>query len=57
MTNPGFFVLELRRLLAALFAAGAVWLATQDWKLALVALVLVLAIAGLLFFQVPSPRG
>ena len=44
MTPPGFFVLELRRLLAALFAAGTLWLATQDWKLALVALVLVLAI-------------
>ena len=44
MTTPGFFVLESRRLLAALFAAGVLWLATQDWKLALVALVLVLAI-------------
>ena len=44
MTTPGFFVLESRRLLAAFFAAGALWLATQDWKLALVGLVLVLAI-------------
>ena len=44
MTTPGFFVLESSRLLAAFFAAGALWLATQDWKLALVALVLVLAI-------------
>ena len=44
MTTPGFFVLESRRLLAALFAAGVLWLATQDGKLALAALVLVLAI-------------
>ena len=43
MTKPSFFVLESRRLSAALFAAGASWLATQDWKLALSALALVLA--------------
>ncbi len=40
---PSFLVLESRRLLAALFAAGVLWLATQDWKLALTALALVLA--------------
>lgn len=40
---PSFLVLESRRLSAALFAAGVLWLATQDWKLALTALALVLA--------------
>ena len=43
MTTPGFLVLESRRLLAALFIAGAMWLVTQDWKLALTTLALVLA--------------
>ena len=43
MTKPSFLVLESGRLSAALFAAGAVWLATQDWKLALTTLALVLA--------------
>ena len=45
MTTPGFLVLESRRLLAALFIAGAIWLVTQDWKLALMTLALVLATA------------
>ena len=44
MTTPSFLVLESRRLLGALFTAGAIWLLTQDWKLALMALALVLAI-------------
>ena len=43
MTNPSFLVLESRRLLAALFIAGAMWLLTQDWKLAVTTLALVLA--------------
>ena len=43
MSTPGFLVLESRRLLAALFIAGAMWLVTQDWKLALTTLALVLA--------------
>ena len=43
MTTPGFLVLESRRLLAALFIASAMWLVTQDWKLALTTLALVLA--------------
>jgi two-component system phosphate regulon sensor histidine kinase PhoR len=43
VTIPGFLVLESRRLLAALFIAGAMWLVTQDWKLALTTLALVLA--------------
>ena len=43
MTNPSFLVLESRRLLAALFIAGAIWLLTQDWKLAVTTLALVLA--------------
>ena len=43
MTTPGFLVLESRRLLAALFIAGGIWLVTQDWKLALMTLALVLA--------------
>ena len=45
MTTPGFLVLESRRLLAALFIAGGIWLVTQDWKLALMTLALVLATA------------
>ena len=45
MTTPGFLVLESRRLLAALFIASAIWLVTQDWKLALMTLALVLATA------------
>ena len=44
MTTPSFLALESRRLLTALFAAGAIWLVTQDWKFALLSLVLVLAI-------------
>jgi two-component system phosphate regulon sensor histidine kinase PhoR len=43
VSTPGFLVLESRRLLAALFIAGAMWLVTQDWKLALTTLALVLA--------------
>ena len=43
MTNPSFLVLESRRVLAALFVAGAMWLLTQDWKLAVTTLALVLA--------------
>jgi two-component system phosphate regulon sensor histidine kinase PhoR len=43
VTRTSFLALESRRLLAALFAAGALWLATQDWTLALMALALVLA--------------
>ena len=35
--------MESRRLLAAMFIAGAMWLVTQDWKLALTTLALVLA--------------
>ena len=35
--------MESRRLLAALFIASAMWLVTQDWKLALTTLALVLA--------------
>ena len=41
--TPGFLVLESRRLAAALLAAGAMWLLTQDWRLALAALTVVLA--------------
>ncbi|MGB2192792.1 MAG: phosphate regulon sensor protein PhoR, partial [Luminiphilus sp.] len=44
MTTPGFLALESRRLIAALFAACGIWLVTQDWKLALMTLALVLAI-------------
>jgi two-component system phosphate regulon sensor histidine kinase PhoR len=43
VTNPSFLVLESRRLLAALFIAGAMWLLTQDWKLAVTTLALALA--------------
>jgi len=42
--TPSFLSLESRRLLTALLAGGAVWLLTQDWKLALVALALILAL-------------
>ena len=45
MTTPSFLVLESRRLLAALVIAVAIWLMTQDWKLALMTLALVLATA------------
>ena len=41
--TPGFLVLESRRLAAALLAAGAMWLLTQDWRLALATLTVVLA--------------
>ena len=41
--TPGFFALESRRLAAALLAAGAMWLLTQDWRLALATLTVVLA--------------
>ena len=44
MTTPSFLALESRRLIAALFAACGIWLVTQDWKLALMTLALVLAI-------------
>lgn len=44
MITPSFLSLESRRLLTALLAGGAVWLLTQDWKLALVALALILAL-------------
>ena len=44
MTTPGFLVLESRRLIAALFTACGIWLVTRDWKLALLALALVLVI-------------
>jgi hypothetical protein len=43
VTNPSFLVLESRRLLAAMFIAGAMWLLTQDWKLAVTTLALALA--------------
>ncbi len=42
--TPGFLVLESRRLAAALLAAGAMWLLTQDWRLALATLTVVLAV-------------
>ena len=45
MTTPGFLALESRRLIAALLTACGIWLVTQDWKLALMALALVLAIS------------
>jgi len=45
VTTPGFIVLESRRLLAALFIAGAIWFVTEDWKLVLMALALVLVAA------------
>ena len=41
--TPSFLVLESRRLVAALLAASAMWLLTQDWRLALAALTVVLA--------------
>ena len=44
MTTPSFLALESRRLIAALFTACGIWVVTQDWKLALMALALVLAI-------------
>ncbi len=42
--TPGFLVLESRRLTAALLAASAMWLLTQDWRLALATLTVVLAV-------------
>ena len=42
--TPGFLVLESRRLAAALLVAGAMWLLTQDWRLALATLTVVLAV-------------
>ena len=42
--TPGFLVLESRRLAAALLAAGAMWWLTQDWRLALATLAVVLAL-------------
>lgn len=44
MITPSFLSLESRRLLTALLAGGAIWLLTQDWKLAVVALALILAL-------------
>ena len=44
MITPGFLVLESRRLTAALLAASAMWLLTQDWRLALATLTFVLAV-------------
>lgn len=41
--TPSFLVLESRRLAAALLAASAMWLLTQDWRLALATLTVVLA--------------
>ena len=42
MTKPSFFILEFRRLAVAVGLAFAVWLITQDWKIALM-----LGVAGL----------
>ena len=41
--TPSFLVLESRRLVAALLAASAMWLLSQDWRLALATLTVVLA--------------
>jgi two-component system phosphate regulon sensor histidine kinase PhoR len=42
VTKPSFFILEFRRLVVAVGLAFALWLITQDWKIALM-----LGVAGL----------